>query len=162
MSELRTARGLSQADLAALSGIHINTIKNLERSSGLPKPSTVVKLLKAMQKQASFSVDEIAQIRETWGIEPHAINVPTARPPDHTGVLALVEALRVLVGNERALFLLKTLLIAETNRMNVPPGAVRVQRPPVEGVDGKQYQVTEYIPTAAKPPAAKSQPRKSV
>ena len=163
LHDLRASRALSQADLAALSGIHVNTIKRMESAHGTPRSSTLVRLLRSMQKQAEFSIDEIDMIREMMRIDVRVLSPSATKTAAAQSCGSLVDALRSLVGTQRAEFLLKTLLIAETNRLNSSVPAVKITKDPERGPDGKLYQMTEFHPTGAvKPPAVKAQSRKSV
>jgi transcriptional regulator with XRE-family HTH domain len=48
LTDLREARGMSQRDLAAASGIKQPMINRIERGSQVPKTTTLVKLLRAL------------------------------------------------------------------------------------------------------------------
>ena len=58
ISSRRKILGISQNDLAEMSGVSIATIKNIERGAGNPSWSTVGKICEVLGLRVSFSIKQ--------------------------------------------------------------------------------------------------------
>lgn len=56
MKKRRTILGLSQTDLAEMSGVSIATIKDIERGNGNPSLSTIGKILNILGVEIEYKV----------------------------------------------------------------------------------------------------------
>ena len=59
MKSRRKVLGISQADLAEMSGVSLPTVKDLERGLGNPSLSTVSRILEVLGMEVKFQMREI-------------------------------------------------------------------------------------------------------
>ena len=59
MKSRRKILGISQADLAEMSGVSLPTVKDLERGLGNPSLSTVSRILEVLGMEVKFQMREI-------------------------------------------------------------------------------------------------------
>ncbi len=91
IAELRDKAGLTQAQLAVLVGVTTNTIQNWEKENGLNQLERYLKLAEILgcevselieyisvtdeetPKTKSFSLQELRELRERWGLDDTSI-----------------------------------------------------------------------------------------
>lgn len=152
IAKLRDTRGLSLRNLAVLAKVNFATVSRSEGGHTELQPSTAVRILKAMNAQAQFSIEELGQIQESFGmsaglfIKPAALATPQSST-DHTPA-ALTAALTGIVGSARATELLRGILAQEASKF--APLMKHVTEEP--GSDGNTYRVARVNPDAPKQP----------
>jgi transcriptional regulator with XRE-family HTH domain len=99
VAALRVQAGLTQVQLAALIGVTPNTIQNWEKDSGLDQLDRYLKLAELLgcevselveyipipegeePKAKGFSIEELRELRERWGINPQPNPSPSQPTP---------------------------------------------------------------------------------
>jgi transcriptional regulator with XRE-family HTH domain len=148
----RKSRGLSQRELSILAKVATPTLARAELGESEFQATTAVRVLKAMNAQAQFSTEELAEIQSTFGISA-GLFLPRSTPQnqvDHTPA-QLATALAGLVGSARAAELLRGVLAIEARNYR-PENAIKYTGEPEKLADGTSIQITQVVPTSRKKP----------
>lgn len=156
--QLRDQRGFSQRQLAISAKIALMTISRAEGSHTELQSGTAVRILKALNAHSPFTLEELAQIQESFGLSAGIFtrNVPQPAPVSDQSPAALTAAIVGIVGSDRATQILRSVLAQEAQRFK-PQNSVSFTADPERGSDGRVYQVTKIEPTGKK--ATKADPK---
>ena len=154
----RTARGMSQDELAADAGVSAASIKNFEQSrQHRPRGDTVMRLLTSLHRNSPLDRAAAESMLTTAGLQAGLAQklYNTAKPitlsPTAQLAYRSLDAMMQHVGEERALGILQSFMLAA----GIPLGSGHTLKPsnpsPVPGSVAIDHPegVREYIPTAA-------------
>ena len=151
LMQLRNSRGISQKTLSIDAKISYVTVSRSEGAYTELQPSTAVRLLKVLNAHAPFSLEELAQIQETFGVSAGLFSKsppPSVTPADQTPA-ALTAAIVGIVGSDRATQLLRSVLASEAQRFK-PMNAVSFSPPESPGHIADSHKVAKVITPTGK------------